>query len=31
MLDENNQLIQAIMDFQAKGNAQDCVQYVNNL
>ena len=29
MLDENNQLIQAIIDFQSKGNAQDCVQWVD--
>ena len=26
MLDENNQLIQAIIDYQHKGKVQECVQ-----
>lgn len=28
MLDENNQLIQAIIDYQNKGKAAECVQLV---
>jgi hypothetical protein len=29
MLDENNQFIQAIIDYQNKGKAQEVVQYVS--
>jgi len=28
MLDENNQFIQAIIDYQNKGKAQEVIQYV---
>lgn len=28
MLDENSQLIQMIQEYQNKGKAQECVQYV---
>jgi hypothetical protein len=31
MLDENNQLIQAITDYQNKGKAAECMQWVLNL